>query len=91
LGLPFSHFWCKLVWNIFLAFLVSSIWCRCPIHLRHWSLMKILILMSVYSSSSLEFVHICRWLSPVTGPNIFLLKVINVLSSDLFIVHVSAP
>jgi hypothetical protein len=39
LGLPLSRFWCKLVWYIFLAFLVSSI---------RWSLMKIPILMSVY-------------------------------------------
>jgi hypothetical protein len=71
LGLPLGRFWCKLVWYIFLAFLASSIRCRCPIHLRRWSLMKIPILMSVYSSSSLEFVRIRHWLCSITAPNVF--------------------
>jgi len=36
--------WCKLAWHAFLVFLVPSIRCRYPIHLRRCILIKITIL-----------------------------------------------
>jgi hypothetical protein len=33
--------WCTLAWYILLVFLVSSIHCSCPIHIRSWSLIKV--------------------------------------------------
>jgi len=41
LGLPVGHFWSKLTWHIFLVFLASSIHCRCLIHLKCGSLIKV--------------------------------------------------
>jgi hypothetical protein len=66
LGLPLGHFCCKLTWHIFLVFLASTIHCRCLIHVRRESLIKVPLLTS-YNFSILVFVLIHPWLSSSTG------------------------
>jgi hypothetical protein len=45
--------WFKLGWYIFLVFL-ASVNCRCPNHLKHWRLIKIPMLTSLYNFSVLH-------------------------------------
>ena len=95
LGLHFVGFCVKSASYIFLAFPASSNRSSCLIHLTLWSLMKSPRLTSLYNFLSSTLVLIRCKLSSISSHkiflNIFLSKVIDVLSADLFMAHISAP